>query len=83
MQDVKPLLLPIGAHTKLTNFSNATTLKDPKVYGRLVGKLIYLTITRPDITYVVQLLSQFMQAPAEEHLQAAKHVMRYLESCLG
>jgi len=58
-------------------------LSDPTQYRRLVGKLICLTITRPDITYVVQLLSQFMASPTVEHMQIANHVLRYLKSCLG
>ncbi|GJZ19764.1 cysteine-rich receptor-like protein kinase 8 [Tanacetum coccineum] len=51
-------------------------LVDPETYKRLIGKLIYLTVTRPDICYTVQLLSQFMQNPISIHMQAAKHLLR-------
>ena len=54
-------------------------LDDPTKYRRLVGCLIYLTITQPDLSYVVHVLSQFMQAPRVEHMEAAIRVVRYLK----
>ena len=44
-------------------------LDDASTYRRLIGKLLYLTITRPDLTYVVNRLSQFLAAPHSIHLQ--------------
>lgn len=46
-------------------------LNDPSSYRRLVGKLLYLTVTRPDICYAVQVLSPFMQVPKASHMEAA------------
>ena len=43
-----------------------------------MGKQIFLTVTRPDITFVVHLLSQFMHQPMTTHMQAAKKLLRYL-----
>ncbi|XP_058106925.1 secreted RxLR effector protein 161-like [Magnolia sinica] len=49
------------------------------MYKQLVGSLMYLTAIRPDLMYVVSLISRFMASPTELHLQAAKRVLRYLK----
>lgn len=49
------------------------------IYRQLVGSLIYLTTTRPDLAYAVSMLSQFMSKPLESHWNAAKNVLRYLQ----
>ena len=54
-------------------------LQDKKIYQRLVGKLIYLTVARRDISYVVYLVSQFMYALRIGHLTAAHRILRYLK----
>lgn len=77
MTGKKPLQLPMDINMKLTP-AKGDMLTDPTVYQRLLGKLLYLTITRPDITFSVQLLSQYMHQPTTTHLQAAKRLLRYL-----
>jgi hypothetical protein len=53
-------------------------------YCSIVGSLLYLSVnTRPDISYAVGVLSRFMNAPTEQHLKAAKHVLRYLSKYPG
>ncbi|XP_021742804.1 uncharacterized protein LOC110708891 [Chenopodium quinoa] len=52
-------------------------------YRCLVGKLNFLTHTRPDISYAVQTLSQFLQQPRMPHLHALQHVMRYIAGTIG
>ena len=53
-------------------------LDDPTLYRRLVGSLIYLTTTRPDISYVVQQVSQFMTSLRHLHLAAVRRIIHYL-----
>ncbi|CAN0910966.1 Retrovirus-related Pol polyprotein from transposon TNT 1-94 [Linum grandiflorum] len=52
-------------------------------YQQLVGKLIYLSHTRPDIAFAVSIVSQFMNEPTEEHLDAVIHILRYLKKTPG
>ncbi|XP_075489673.1 secreted RxLR effector protein 161-like [Primulina tabacum] len=52
---------------------------DETYYKQLVGSLMYLTTTRPDIMFVTCLISRYMAKPKEIHLQAAKRVLRYLK----
>lgn len=53
------------------------------VYRRIVGRLLYLTVTRPDISHLVQVLSQFLATPRSDHLEASHKVIRYLKSAPG
>ncbi|XP_030478360.2 uncharacterized mitochondrial protein AtMg00810-like [Cannabis sativa] len=56
---------------------------DPSPHRQLIGQLLYLTLSRSDITYVVHNLSQFMLKPRTPHLQAVHHLIRYLKGSPG
>ncbi|CAH9142456.1 unnamed protein product [Cuscuta epithymum] len=78
----KPVAFPIEQNHGLA-LSQSALLADPESYRRLVGRLIYLSFTRPDLAYVVHILSQFMQAPRQDHWMAALRVVRYLKGSPG
>ncbi|KAL5556704.1 hypothetical protein UlMin_038940 [Ulmus minor] len=69
-------------NVKLTQ-EDGDDLEDATVCRRLVGKLLYLTLTRPDIFYSVNRLSQFLVQPKTSHMHSAKRVLQYLKGSLG
>lgn len=70
--------LPLPAGTCLSN--NTGELHDKvSEYRRLVGILLYLSITRPDLTYSIQQLRQYVQAPTTTHWDAVLHLIMYLK----
>jgi hypothetical protein len=78
----KPASTPMDNSLRLHDDSS-DLLPNPLPYRRLVGRLIYLNSTRPDITFATQQLSQFMIKPTHAHHNAAIRVLRYLKSCPG
>ncbi|KAF5481752.1 hypothetical protein F2P56_002381 [Juglans regia] len=82
MLGCKPINTPMELNHKLSHLA-ADPLIDITGYRRLVGRLIYLSITRLDITYSVNILSQFMDCPSQIHQQAAHLVLRYLKGSIG
>lgn len=82
MLDCKPCGFPMEQNHGLSA-DIGEVYSNPSQYRRLVGRLIYLTITRPEITYSIHILSQFMQEPRQTHWDAAMRVLRYLKSSPG
>ena len=66
MLDCKPVDISMDPNVKLVP-GQGEPLQDPGRYHRLVGKLNYLTITRPDISFLVSVVSQFLQSPCDGH----------------
>lgn len=78
----KPASTPLEQNHHL-GLANNELLVNPNRYCRLVGRLIYLFFTRPELSYCVHVLSQFMQQPQTEHWEAALRVVRYLKGNPG
>ena len=72
----------MDSNQKLTR-DQGELFSDPERYRRLVGKLIYLTITRPDLSYPVGVVSQFMQNPHIDHWNAVIRILRYVKGNPG
>ncbi|KAI9176695.1 hypothetical protein LWI28_006032 [Acer negundo] len=61
---------------------DGTPLLDPTLYRTIVGSLVYLTITRPNIAYAVHIVSQFVASPTSVHWAAVLHILRYLQGTI-
>ncbi|KAI9195028.1 hypothetical protein LWI28_010959 [Acer negundo] len=78
MEDCKPVDTPIDYTMKLGSVEGSAPV-DKGRFQRLVGKLIYLSHTRPDIGFPVSAVSQFMNRPTKEHMEAVYRILRYLK----
>jgi hypothetical protein len=79
MASCKPISVPLDQNGKLS--ANAgEILEDATMYKKIVGNLIYMTITRPDLNYTIGLESQFMQVPRKPHLDGVRHTLRYVSA---
>ena len=82
MDDCNPVQIPIVPGTKLTRDDEGMKI-DSTYYKQMVGSLMYMTATRPDLMYVVSLVSRFMESPTEVHHQAVKKILRYLKGTVN
>ncbi|GKD54334.1 putative zinc finger, CCHC-type containing protein, partial [Tanacetum coccineum] len=69
----------LRVHSRIAWFS----LFRPYLYRLLVGALQYLTITRPDLSYAVNQVSEFRHPPTQDHFQAVKRILRYVKGTLS
>ncbi|XP_019237855.1 PREDICTED: uncharacterized protein LOC109217999 [Nicotiana attenuata] len=92
----KPAITPVDANMQRTTTEHdehlwktkPTTLVDEELsnstpYQRLIGKLMYLTMTRPSISYSVQTLSQFLQRPKKSRMDVALRIVKYIKNSPG
>ena len=78
----KPTSIPMEPSAKFSSLVG-DAVPDASLYRRLIGRLLYLTLTRPSICYSVHKLSQFMSSPKVPYLQAAYRILKYLKKTPG
>ncbi|XP_021834587.1 uncharacterized protein LOC110774362 [Prunus avium] len=81
MSSCRPCSTPSKPHTQVLQ-SEGTLLSDPSLYRSVVGALQYLTFTRPDLSYAVNSVCQYMTAPTEIHWLLVKRILRYIQGTL-
>ena len=81
MLGCRPVATPIEQNHHLSK--DVGTPVDKECYQRLVGRLIYISHTRPDIAFAVSVVSQFMHDPRSSHMNAVYRILRYLKSSPG
>ena len=69
---------PMASNLKLLSDASSETV-NAMMYRHMIGSLMYLTNTRPDICFAVNTLSQYLTDPRSVHLTATKHILRYLK----
>ncbi|XP_060670182.1 secreted RxLR effector protein 161-like [Ziziphus jujuba] len=82
MLDCKPISTPMEVNAKLSAYEGKD-LEDATMYQQLVGSLIYLTLTRPDISFAVGVVSRYMQSPKKPHLEAVRRILRYVKGTIN
>ena len=81
MMDCKAMATPMASNLKLLSDASLESV-DAMMYRQMIGSLMYLTNTRPDICFAVNTLSQFLTDLRNVHLIAAKHILRYLRGTI-
>jgi hypothetical protein len=77
MDKAKPIKTPMGTNDHLDLDLGGTSV-DQKVYHSMIGSLLYLCVSRPDIMFSMCMCARFQAAPKDCHLRAVKRIMRYL-----
>lgn len=81
MSQANGIASPMASSTKLSKYGS-NHVSDPTFFRSIVGGLEYATITRPEISYSVNKVCQFLFAPLEDHWKAVKRILRYLQGTI-
>jgi len=82
MEDSKPVCTPMVTGCSLSSNDESTAVHQP-TYRCMIGSLLYLTGTRPDIMHAIGIVGRFQANPNESHLQAVKRIFKYLQGTLN
>ncbi len=81
MMGCRPISIPLEQNVKL-NVDERDLVEDTTMYRCIVGSLIYMTITRPNLSYAIKVVSQIMQTPQKPHLDAMRRILRHIKHTL-
>ncbi|GJY30803.1 retrovirus-related pol polyprotein from transposon TNT 1-94 [Tanacetum coccineum] len=81
LEESKPMKTPMSSDTKLTKDEECESVDSTKYRG-MIGSLLYLTVSRPDIMFSVCLCARFQEAPKTSHLEAVKRIFRYIKGTM-
>lgn len=79
MTDCNPSITPLEVVLKLDNTSNDDEPVDPTLFKQLIGSLRYMCNNKPDISFIIGLVSRFKAEPRNSHFMVAKRILRYLK----
>jgi hypothetical protein len=78
MHEAKPVLTPLPSSASAVSLKSGSHIPDPTIYREVVGSIQYLSLTRPDVSFAVNKLSQFMHSPTNTHWILVKRILCYL-----
>ena len=78
MDEIKAINTPMGTNGSLDSDASGNMV-DQKMYRSMIGSLLYVTISRPDVMFSVCMCAKFQTSPRESHLKATKIILRYLK----
>ena len=78
MDYAKAISTPIGTNGNLDSDTSGNMV-DQKLYLSMIGSLLYMTASRPDVMFSVCMCARFQASPRESHLKATKRILRYLK----
>ncbi|XP_019066468.2 uncharacterized mitochondrial protein AtMg00810-like [Solanum lycopersicum] len=82
MLECKPIATPIEPNAKMCAHEGKD-LEDVTMYRQLVSSLIYITQTRPDISFAVGVMNRYMHKPKKQHMEVVRRILRYVKSTIG